>query len=82
LTFIITEKNINEEICSHTFENPSEKDYVTCSNDICTKPHKFILQDGKNVHDGDSFFCHGNEKKGNTGVQPDRCFRQFFISKK
>ncbi|WP_010555065.1 hypothetical protein [Pseudoalteromonas arctica] len=83
MTFIVTEMDLNEgEISSHSFENPHQRDYVICSNNICSRPHKFILQDGKNINDGDTFICNGNEKKGNSGQFPDRCDRFFIVTKK
>lgn len=44
---------------------------------MCTKPHKFVLQDGREVENGYSFLCHGNEVKG---AQVDRCLRQFIVT--
>jgi len=78
LTFIITEMDKNTKKESETFITLDESSYVTCTNDICEQPRKYILQKGKNIQDGDSFFCKGTERKG---VDTDRCFRQFIITK-
>lgn len=83
MAYIVTEMDLNEEeVSSHNFENPNQSDYIVCSNCICSKPHKFILQDGKNINDGDIFICNGNEKKGSSGQLPDRCNRFFVVARK
>lgn len=69
--------NYKEVICSHPFEQLNVHTYVKCSNKMCTKPHKFVLQDGREVENGYSFLCHGNEVKG---AQVDRCLRQFIVT--
>lgn len=69
--------NYNKIVSTHLFEEIDERDYVQCTSEICSKPHKFILQNGKIL---DSFLCYGWEKKGSSG-QLDRCMRQFIIEK-
>jgi hypothetical protein len=77
LTYIVTEMDCNKVICTHPFEQINVHTYVKCSNKMCTKPHKFVLQDRQEVENGHSFFCHGNEVKG---AQVDRCFRRFTVT--
>lgn len=66
--------NYNEAVNHTVFTNPTNSDFVICSNPLCRHPKKYITGN-------DSFLCHGIEDKGSSGVTPDRCMRHFIVVK-
>ena len=80
MTFIVTEKKYNEIKNLERFPSIDENDYVTCSSSNCEQPKKNLLQNC-DLNDGSSFLCLGRENNGNSGVEQNRCQRQFIITK-
>lgn len=80
LTFIVTERKYNEIKNIERFTSIDESNYVTCTSSNCEQPKKNLLNNC-DLKDGSSFLCHGKENNGNSGVEQNRCQRQFTITK-